>query len=280
MPRRDGFPTNREMVVDFNALSRTAYIDAYNHIAGDGLPAAFEDKPLDSLYLNVIKKVPIFLRTNSGVTGEQLLVDPLQEHHVDFMTYILGFQDTPEDIVQHYRGIAQRIGETTLHSGLDIATVLPSEGINADYTAFYPTGRTRHISTFKEKPSKSSIAAGKFFAEQAIQSINTPPDAEDFDITDFSKVVEHIKSRFEQNGTFEHGFSLQMVPNLPLNGHESKAFLNTYANRMLDKANSSAARLAMGNELGWPDVIIENTQRIYDAAKNSYLRAQALLDKK
>jgi hypothetical protein len=280
MPRRDGLPTNREMVVDFNALSRTAYIDTYNHITDDGLPAALEDKPLDSLYLNAIKKIPTFLRTSDGVTSEQLLVDPLQEHHVDFMTYTLGFQDTPEDVVQHYRDIAQRIGKTTLHSGLDIAAALPLGGINADYTAFYPTGKTRHISTFKEKPSKSSIAAGKFFAKQAIESINTPPDAEDFDITNFSKVVEHIKSLFEQNGTLELGFSLQMVPNLPLNGHESKAFLNNYANRMLDKANSSAARLAMGSELGWPDVIIENTQRTYEAANNSYLRAQALLDKK
>jgi hypothetical protein len=280
MPRRDGLPTNREMVVDFNNLSRTAYIDAYNNITEYGLPAALEDKPLDTLYLNVTKKVPTFMRTSSGVTGEQLLVDPLQEHHVDFMTYTLGFQDTPEDVVRHYRDIAQRIGETTLHIGLDIAAILPPEGINADYTAFYPTGKTRHISTFKEKPSKLSISAGKFFAEQAIQSINTPPDAEDFDITDFSKVIERIEKIFDQSGTFEHGFSLQMVPNLPLNGYESKAFLNTYANRMLDKVNSSAARLAMGNELGWPDVIIENAQRIYDAANSSYLRAQALLDKK
>jgi hypothetical protein len=280
MPRRDGFPTNREMVVDFNTLSRTAYIDAYNHMTADGMPAAFEDKPLDALYLNVIKNIPAFMRTSDSVTDEQLVVEPLQEDHADFMTSIIGFQDIPEDIVEHYRNIARRIGETTLHSGLDIVSVLPPEGINADYTAYYPSGRTRHISTFKEKPSKPSIAAGKFFAAQAVQSITTQPDRTTLDILDFSQVVGHMKNIAEQGGVFDHDLLLRMVPDLPLNGHESKAFLNVYANRMFDRATYNAARLAKVKDLGAPEIIIESIQHTYDAAHNAYLRAQALLDKK
>lgn len=270
MPRRDGLPTNREMVVDFNGLSRTAYIDAYNRITEDGFPTAFEDKPLDAMFLRVTKTVPSNLRVEGGVTGEQLEVETLREEHVGFMTDTLGFQDTPEDVLAHYYNVAHLIGRTTLHSGLDIAAVLPSEGVNAGYTANYSNGRTHHISTFKEKPFKASIAAGKYFAEQAVQDIN---------ITDLSKLRD--SNTIEQaGGTFRHIFLLRMIPNLPLNGHESKSFLNAYANNMLDETMNRAEKLERIKALGAPEAIVERAQDACEDAQSSYDRVQGLLDKK
>lgn len=280
MPRRDGLPTNREMVVEFNDLSRTAFVDAYNRTAEDGLPDAYQDKPLDALYLRSQKRVPEIMRIDGGVVAEELLVNPLHEDDVDMIPHTLGFRDTPEDVISHYRAIARRIGDTTLHSGLDIATVLPPEGVDASYTAYYAGGRTRHIATFKEKPSKASIAAGKYFAEQVIHDINAPSSDPDIDVTDLSQVAEHLRQMSEQGGTIEHFLSFRKVPNLPLNGHESRAFLNAYANRMLDSARYNAEKLAKMRDLGAPDIVVASVQNVYNSANASYLRAQELLDKK
>ena len=280
MPRRDGFPTNPEMVVDFNTLSRTAYVDAFECLSEDGLPDAFQDKPLNLMYLDASKRVPKFMRVDGAVVDERLFVEPLNEEHVSYLPDTLGFKDTPEDVLEQYREVARRIGETTLHSGLDIATILPVEGVVANYTAYYPNYRTRHISTFKEKPAKASIVAGKYFAEQAIQEINTPYADKHFDLGDFGKVVAAMNNLSEQGGVVAHSLSFQKVPNLPLNGHESKGFLNDYANRMLDRSVSAASRLERIKDLGYPELLIENAQIIYDEANSSYLRAQALLDRK
>ncbi len=280
MPRRDGFPTNQEMVVEFNELSRTAFVNAFERLSEDGLPAAFEDKPLDLMYLDASKRVPKFMRVDGAVVDERLLVEPLNEEHVSYIPDTLGFRDTPEDVLENYRDIARRIGETTLHNGLDIATVLPVEGIVADYTAFYPGVRTRHISTFKEKPAKASIVAGKFFAEQAIHEINTPFEDKHFDLGNFQKVVAAMEDLSNQGGVVRHSLSFQKVPGLPLNGHEPKGFLNAYANTMLDRTITTAARLQRAKELGYPDLVIETAQAMYDTANDSYQRAQTLLDKK
>jgi hypothetical protein len=280
MPRRDGFPTNQEMVVDFNNLSRTAYVDAFQRLSENGLPDAYQDKPLDLMYLDAAKRVPESMRVDGAVVDEKLHVRTLEKDDVDYLPDTLGFKDTPEDVLGHYYDVARRIGDVTLHDGLDIATVLPSEGIVADYTAFYPNGRTRHISTFKEKPSKASIVAGKYFAEQAIQEINTPFEDKHFDLTDLAKVAASMQNLSDQGGIVRHSLSFYKVPNLPLNGHESKGFLNNYANNMLDRTMRSAARLERMKDLGAPELVIENAQAIYDEANSSYLRAQAFLDKK
>ncbi len=281
MPRRDGFPTNREMVVEFNDLSRTAYVDAFQRLAEDGLPDAFQDKPLGLMYLDAAKRIPSFMRLDdSAVVDERLTVTPLDKLDVDDMEYTLGFKDTPDDVRQHYYDVARRIGETTLHGGLDIAAVLPGEGVVADYTARYPSGRTRHIATFKEKPSKPSIAAGKYFAEQVIKEANRPFEDTHFDLADFEKAIAAMKHLADQGGIISHSFSFLKVPGLPLNGHESKAFLNAYANAMFDRSMILAARLDKMSGLGiYPEAIIEGTQTQYDQANRSYQRAQELLDK-
>lgn len=280
MPRRDGFPTNQEMVVEFNNLSQTAYVDAFQRLSADGLPDAFQDKPLSLMYLDAAKRVPKFMRVDGAVVDERLLVRTLEEDDVNYLPDTLGFKDIPEDVLEHYYEVARRIGDVTLHNGLDITTVLPPEGIVADYTAVYPNGRTRHISRFKEKPAKASIVAGKYFAEQAIQEINTPFEDKHFDLTNFAKVAASLQDLSEQGGIVRHSLSFYKVPNLPLNGHESKGFLNDYANSMLDRTMRSATRLERMKDFGFPDAVIESAQNIYDAANSSYLRAQALLDKK
>ena len=280
MPRRDGFPTNKEMVLEFNELSRTSYINKYNQVTEGGFPPMLEDKPLDALYFRAYKIIPEFMRTDDGVTAEDLRVEPLQEHQVNSMTSTLGFKDTPEEVVKHYRNVARLIGETTLHSDLDIVSILPPEAVNADYTAHYSTGRTRHISTFKEKPSKASIASGKFFAEQVIQLLEDRPISKPIDTSDFSEAFEHIRNIFERGGPISTGFSLSMRPNLPLNGHESREFLDAYANKMFEISRNAGDRLAIVESYGGVESLVESLRYAYEAANASYLRAQELLDKK
>jgi hypothetical protein len=243
-------------------------------MAEDGLPDAFQDKPLDAMYLDAAKEIILPPGLKDGVTNERLLVTPLVEEDVDAIRDVLGFADTPQATIDNYRGVARQIGSTTLHNGLVIADVLPPEGVVADYTATYPSGRTRHISTFKEKPSKASIAAGKYFAEEVIGEINNPAV---YDLTD---IIALMGSAAKNGGLFDHLLTFRKVPNLPLNGHESKSFLNAYANTMFEKAMYTSDRLERMRSLGTPEIIIESAQNIYDQAITSYERAQALLDKK
>jgi hypothetical protein len=264
MPRRDGFPTNPEMVADFNTIAHQAYIDEFNRIAEHGLPDSFQDKPLDLMYLKARRSVPLVSRIPGAVTDEKLHIRPLTEDHADYLSDLVsrGSREISNDDLDRYHAIARDIGGTTLHNGLDIASVVPVEGAVADYTAYYPNGKTRHISTFKERPSKASIVAGKYFAGETVQAINAP-----------------LGGDSKPNGV-RHFLTFPKSPNLPLNGHESKVFLNSYANDMYELVMNRGARLERSKAMGDPELVIDSAQELYDEANAAYLRAQALLDKK
>lgn len=278
MPRRDGFPTNPEMLLNFNAASHKVFVTAYERALEGKLPAGYIDKPLLSLTLSLRQGS---LDQSQPVTGEELKIGILSQYVAEDLPYNFTCARHPEQLLDRYVEVSKSIGAVALNDELIMADNLPTEGIDADYVLTYADGKMRHVSSFKEKPAKQSIVAGTYFAEEALQYVQS----EQMFRTPAQNVVRRLvqiarTGNIEDMHIMSHRFDFKMTPDLPLNGYESKAFLERYTRNMFAIAMRHRERLSFMQAHGSDVMYAAPDQQLYDEYNSAYLRAQILLDKK
>ncbi len=287
MPRTDGFPTNRELQVEFTADARDVFVAAAERSLESkvGLYPALEDKPLDHFYLRFTRSNPLTEESAQAVHGEELVIAPINKDSIDIIrnsTHSFTgvnelFRDAGEGVIEHYESVAKIIGETVISDSLRFGRI-PMNGVSADWSAWLTAdrSRSRHASTFKERASKQSLISAKFFVEEASAYVQS----DDFDKPLPVKGLEHVMGRRATDPRFDmkHGFNLRISPALPLNGHETPSFIKAYHARMkyfFDKSSQTHERMI---DLRAPQSIIDTAAEriaIYRLAMN---RAQLFLD--
>jgi hypothetical protein len=271
MPRRDGIDTNQEMLVDFNTKSHEVFVSAYERQFESGLADAYKGKPLTALNLTVRSVSRNTESTGDTIRREDLVIQPLDEDTVESMPYHLTLRNNPEDVHEYYRSLAKAIGATTLETAFDLRTSVPMNGIVSNYTAHLTDrdfGPTRHIGTYKEKPTKFSITLGKLFADKALSYIHS----DDFPKTTADKLISLING-----ATLTHRFIIPFRSDIPLNGHESTLWLKNYANKMNHTLSLIVPRLERLEQQGMPASFIANEQKRFDETLAALEKAQEIL---
>lgn len=273
MPRRDGFPTNREMVIDFNTTAREAYVTAFERAIEVVIPPAFEEKPLKFIHLSFDKKYSGTSSEQHVVSQERLYVQPLTTEDADIIDEFEQYASVDESVIEHYRQVAGKIGEATIKPGVHIRPIVPAEGIQADYNAYlHNYDVIRHVSIFHERPAKQTIAAAKYFAEEALDYVQS----DEFIKPKYAKRVERELGQHVEP-IIEHAFTFSMVPDLPLNGKESRQFLASYHQIMITRAHTSRDRLADMQRLDAPPVIISSIRKRLSELESARLKAEKFL---
>lgn len=286
MPRRDGFPTNRELQVDFTSAARDVFVAAAERQLESkiGLMPEFEDKPLDHLYLTVWRRHETAEDSPQAVQSESLQVMPLQMTTANSLRYQQHdkycrtgnelFRDASDEAIEHYITLARMIGDTVITEDLRFGQ-LPASAVEADWTAWLRSGRTRHAATFKERAAKQSLVAAKFFVEEAAEYVQS----DDFDKPMLLRRIEHAFGFREANPRYDmgHYFDFRISPDLPLNGHESRGFIERYYADMDEKYGYAKQRLERLIDLGGLPIILEDAQARVDSLDRARKNAQRFL---
>lgn len=273
MPRRDEFYTNQQMLIDFNAESHEVLVSAYENQLGDRIPDALNGKPLNAISLYVTKRLVHADIEEDVIRNQELNVRPLCKQDTEDMKVHLSLRERPQDVQNHYANIAARIADISIDHNLGLRALIPVEGIIANYTARLtdsPYGPTRHVGTLKEKPTKVSLALGKTFADEASTYVRSRA----FVLASIVPSVAYLLS------DTTHRFGLEMRTDIPLNGYESKEWLNAYANKMFAKETTSGTNLERMKALRVPDAIVDSLQIRYDEIVAALRRVEEILEKK
>lgn len=304
MPRHDSFDTNREIQVDFTNIAHGVFVAAAERQLEAKITPAYEDKPLDHLFLHFRKiGAPITEMRKNTITGEEyptayrnreeLKIRPLTESKARSLHYSVHgrtrknprevnelFQDGDEYILEHYMQLAKVIGATAITDSLRFSQ-LPPNAIDASWD-FRGKGRDRHADTFMERPSKQSLVSAKFFAEEALAYIQS--DSFDQQNDPLGSIVKSAvneiarrESDLEIPIAIEHTFGLDFTPDLPLNGHESQRFLTNYRNEMAATAARIGERLEKLRRIGAPEEMLESLVSHLDTCEHAKKRAEKFL---
>ncbi len=275
MSRSDGLPTNREMLVDFNAFTCDIYASAFERTVANGMPPAFEGKSLAHLLYGYAKSYPKDAHSPvpHPIAHEKLKVSPLEAALVPYFEHDPAMQDIPADVLQRYKFIAATLLQTELQPGISIRETLPLEAVDADYSVwFFNTRRTRHVSTYKERPAKQTIASGVVFAEEALDFVKSDGfDADPIDLLFRDGPDQPI---------VRHGFRFSLIPELALNGQESTDFLDRYSREMSSLATMYARQIEDWQRLEGPESFIARIRKKQERAHAAEIRARAFLQGK
>lgn len=289
MPRRDGFPTNRELQVDFTSAARDVFVAAAERQLESkiSLNLLYEGKPLDHLYLRISRANDVTEGSPTAVYGEELNITPLQKSTTEDLLYDRGdggfmpgnelFKDADEAVIEHYKSLAQEIGGLTITDDLRFGRLGPN-AIEANWWAFLTRkGRAsrRHAGTFLERPAKQSLVAAKFFVDEAMNYVQS----DEFDEPMPVRRVNYLAGFDSANPEFamRHRFGLYITPDLPLNGHESKSFITRYWAEMSRKQTATEERLSQLTELGAPQLLLDNLAERVGLLEKAKSRAEKLL---
>jgi hypothetical protein len=278
MPRKDGFPTNREMLVDFTTTSGQVFLDAYERDLGAHMHPMYQDKPLSHLSLRINRGSPETEPViESGVISESLIIKPLNVDK-DFFDQHLTLRDLPQDIKERYIDLSARLASIALSETLRLSQLFPPEAADASYTARMSNGRQRHVDTFKEKPSKMSIAAGQFFADEALEYTKS----EEFDVPLVVRKLRHLSGEADSDPAenMRHAFRLAIREDLPLNGYEPRSFLEMYQRTMAARAERSKERRDRMEERGFPQRGLDFLDEMTLKYQNALHRVNNILEKK
>lgn len=266
MPRRDGFPTNPEMLADFTELSRQLFVEAFANEAEDGLHPAYDGKPISMLTLTV----PTLYspKSETRFVSERLVIEPLNEQHISMIEF--GEHAPDSDILKVRRQKATAIGETALHPGVVIGDILSPGSIVADYTVEFTSGMIKQVDTLTDRPAKMTIAGALGAAREGLAYVRSG-DGDDRP----SVLMELIRyanrrSKYNDRPLPKHTwaqFDLQMHPDLPLNGQENIGFIRRYYGAMRESVMNQRENLDRFRAMNHPltDKVAENIARYEDA---------------
>jgi hypothetical protein len=271
MPRRDGHATNREKLSDFTIASRDLFVTLYNIDFQEHFPRAFEDKPLNSLGVYVLKQYFPHDRLRTSIQKEGLTISPLQQFDVDIMRHnCLQTRHFPPDVFDYYETIASRIADVAIRTGLDISNIIPPNGVIADYTAHFPDRPRCHVGTLKDMPNKQIIASALYFVDEAHQcAVSEHPSL---------PLEERVRKAKKENndGIITHSFRIEIRPEVPLNGYESTQFLGQYRDTMIQWHREAIRYIEKSSHLS--KTLLDGFKKQAAEYKAAADRAQAILD--
>jgi hypothetical protein len=259
MPRKDGLPTNEEMLYTFNGIGRDVFVAAYNRdFLASEVPKWLVGKQIG----NIVLKISRNNSPDEDSTGLPILRETLQMS----LPSVLD-----SDFVQHFHLRWQ--GDTTKAETMLLTTMvigslavgetisadeLPNVGVITDWTGFrnrQELGRTRHVGTLKEKPAKKSLAAGISMAGDALQYVNTSK----FDRTPKDLLINAIFGGDEEFDNYRHEWRLPYSPDIKYSGYESLAYLERLYTSVQLKIETRKKMLERFNELCAPAEFTEGT---------------------
>lgn len=255
MPRRDALPSNEHMLSDFSAISREVYISAYEQTVTDGLPPAFEGKPLSHLDLLVATNYPPDCTFMGNTRSEILFISPLQLQTAITLPNHLRMGNLPKKTLERYVTIATDIGETLLDNVDKIDAYIPENTVEAVYEIQTDENigelngdpvyivKKRNVGTFSERPNKQILAGAKVMGERCLAYIKSER---------FKQSIKERQMRAELGALLlgepqpltSHEFRFRMVPDLPINGNESHEFLTGYRIYMSQSAELVQTKIA------------------------------------
>lgn len=284
MPRKDGLPTNRELQMDFTASARDVFVATFERSLESkiSLNPAYEDKPLSHLFVTFRQKHRTNPSTPTQIYRESLRIAPLQvltAVGLEQGPYGQGnelFRGADNSVIEFYRKTADAIADTAITDSFQFGQ-LTSTAIEANWTADRdPYGsKVYHAGTFRERPRKMSLVSAKIFAEGARAYV----DSDDFDKPLDVRGADYILGLRETNPLFDidHFIGLNIDTNLPLNGHESQRFIQTYLEQMTTNATKVEAQVDRLTNLGAPDVILNERKEYLARLKKAEAMAKKLL---
>jgi hypothetical protein len=274
MPRQDGYPTNKELLVDFTAAARQLYVTAYQtHIEGI-VPPAYRDKPVSMLGLEVIKRYLTDPEPLKSVTTERLSIFPLTDRDIDGMREHTDMKDLPGDVFEFYEAIAARLGSLALSSTVEFDRIIPPNGVTGTYTASFPSGPPKNIDTLSEKPNKRAIISALYFAKEGLEYIQSGESRLPVE----EKLLRAIRE--EREGVLQHTFTLPMTPELPLNGHEGTAFLHAYHEQMEARLRKKQELLDFLTKYDAPEMSLERARNQVGRYAIALEKVRVILDQK
>jgi hypothetical protein len=278
MPRRDGFPTNRELQVDFTTVARDVFVVAAERELEAKMPPAFEGKPLSEMYLHVWQKNRLDSGSPQVIRWEHLWVEALDEANIAIeLDNSETFRDLPKDVREYYLGLGRRIGVVVLGDATRFRQLISPGIIDANWEAITRTGPNCQVDTFRARPSKQSLIAAGYFVGQVMDYVRSDMFLEAPEVRD----ENYWRGYSKQNPEFDmkHQFDFNLSPELPLNGYEPKEFLEDYMREMRKYYDGSRRRVkrleGYGNK---SEAAIQYEQEQAARYGKALLRAQKLLE--
>jgi len=269
------------MIADLTETSRQLFIEAFNRETEDGLDPSMMGKPLSM----ITYRTSTYYSPESGtdLTSEHLYVNPLHEEHIDALKY--GDRRRDKDIAELRCQQAARVAATILTPDVVIGDVLLPGCAAADYRARFSDGRTKQVDTFAARPAKIVIAGGLTYASNHLERLRAADrDASPRD--DMLTAILHLvncsagyNKRIVPEDTLA-GFSLRMVPELPLNGQESIDFLRRYHGRMREELMHKVAYLEHIKSRDAISIFVQSIEEDIARFSDAKARAKQLLEEK
>jgi hypothetical protein len=235
MPRKDGFSTNEELLLDLTSSTRELFLESLRISTAGDIAHPYVGKPLSnvSMVISHDYQDPEYLVANR-IRREQLCIRTLRESNVNALLSTFRLRGAPEYVREHYMSVANYASRLCVSNSADFGSTLPNEAFTFSYAAFFnSTDRTRHVDLFKFRPAKQSIIAATYFAANALQQL-AQPEPMDSVVDEYHENPEHA---FGGRG-YETIVYLDCTPDLPLNGSEHPKFLHFYHREMLRLAAS------------------------------------------
>ncbi|HET6747164.1 MAG TPA: hypothetical protein VFH06_03605 [Candidatus Saccharimonadales bacterium] len=274
MPRRDGYPTNQELLVDFTTEARHLYVLAYQtHIEGN-IPPAYREKPIAMLGLEVVKRYLNDSRPLQHVSTERLGISSLKSDDIGRMREQTNTKHLPEDVFEFYEAIVARLGATVLSNAVVFDRIIPPGSITASYIASFPSGPTKSVDTLSEKPTKQAIISATYFTKESLEYIRSGESGLPVE----EKLLKAVREN--RDGVLQHTFTLPMTPELPLNGHEGTAFLYAYREQMNAKLRKKREMLDFLTTYDAPSTSLERAREQVARYAAALVRVERILDKK
>lgn len=213
--------------VEFLYLSRAVLVAAYRRVHEPQFHPSFDGKPLNFLELTI--RQDIIDDTIEDVIDERqedstlphrktLTVKPFRTEDFLNLKRANSHNHLPTDTLSYYQQIASLIGGVSIDASWSITT-LPIGAVTATYQAQSYHHTEQHASR-QPNPNPKTLRAGISFANIALGYVAS---------NDFREVQQgNLVCSASATHTISHELTFEHDPTLPLNGHESTAFLQAH----------------------------------------------------
>ena len=278
MPRRDGFPTNEELLDTFNQNGRDIFVAALEHDFAHKMPDYMKGKQLGDIFLKVHHIIPPSVEGfTNPVNGEKLEMTTLDESDADYVrSDHLRWKGT--DVGDRIDLETMFLAETILDDDFVPATI-GKWAVYTSYTASMEgTTRTRHVDTLKEKPTKQALISGIVLEEAVSDYVRST----DFEIPAEERAIDAVlfgRGR-EDFRPFMHNWGITFRAGMTFNGYESDYYLQYCLDEAQYSLERTMERTKRMQEMGGPAIIIDDLTEKAKRLKISIASAKNALEKK
>ena len=270
MPRKDGFPTNEELLIDFNRLGGQLFAAAYNSkFAGEAIPT-YINKRIGQLVLKVTK-INFEAQENSGVSGSTIVREDLEMRLAndgdaealegDHLRWKGNEEYVHQALFTH-----KMLGHCAVGDYIDPATIPPFGVITRwnGYRRNDPVGfGSRRVHTLTEKPSKLSIVSGKYMAEEALDYVQSTA----FNIPRPVRVLYAATGGDADHLEFSHAWKVPHNRDVEYTGYESLGYLEAGKREIESRLTKREERLAKAQADFYPERIVDEWARVVDETR-------------